>query len=455
MIFRKAFVYLCLVALDIISTNANFSKVTKVKTLGDIAEDSRSQNSLDSRCNLVSYSENAPHIEKKSQVEHQTNLNAKNAEITLFATNKKQNFREALENEEDKQTQPLDSVQANEISPHFSTDWGDDLMFFATEWDAFPTYSMESHPAEIQHYFATALNGLEHSYRDYYLNGNFFLEDNSWLMHQPESFGFQSSINVNGAVETQVPEHQNLEESSLVQNLPLSSLAETEPATVSAANSCNTLAGDVGSTQQQDARELNKEGQSSNEFPENPYTLHFNRDHNISKIIRPSKAKNDVIEEVDLPLVEKQQYKTLRPEEKCILLKQEKLSKNRRSSSKKLGAQNHMIKKSAENNEKSKEKKSKTVLWSEITVKEAIDEFQLKLEDLRKSSLSKGSLKLFMETLDNFADNKSSDEYLKSSKGIKQEDLNMYARNPFVKLFLADNAIPICQSLLYTGKNCC
>ncbi|CAH7675729.1 hypothetical protein PPACK8108_LOCUS10761 [Phakopsora pachyrhizi] len=267
-------------------------------------------------------------------------------------------------------------------------------------------------------------------------------------MHQPESFGFQSSINVNGAVETQVPEHQNLEESSLVQNHPLSSLAETEPAAVSAANSCNTLASEVGPTQQQDARELNKEGQSPNEFPENPHTLHVNRDHNISKKIRPPKAQNDVIEEVDLPLVEKQQYKTLRPEEKCILLKQEKLSKNRRSSSKKINEQNHMTKKSKETHEKSKEKKNKTVLRSEKTVKDAIDEFRLKLENLSKSSSSEGSLKLFLETLDKFADNKSSDEYLKASKGIKHEDLNMNAWNPYVELFLADNGIPICQSLL-------
>ncbi|KAI8444085.1 hypothetical protein BY996DRAFT_6426408 [Phakopsora pachyrhizi] len=448
MIFWKIFICLCLVEFNIILIVAALSEGSSVKTLEDIIEGSKSQNSLADQQNLVFRSNNADNIGNRLQGKHQISFTTKDVDITPFPTNKKRNFREAFENKEAEPIRLPDKFEENNILPQFSTDWGDDLLFFATEWDAFPNYLMGSHPAEIQHNFATALDGLEYSYHDYYLHGFFFLEDNPWLMHQPESFGFQSSINVNGAVETQVPEHQNLEESSLVQNHPLSSLAETEPAAVSAANSCNTLASEVGPTQQQDARELNKEGQSPNEFPENPHTLHVNRDHNISKKIRPPKAQNDVIEEVDLPLVEKQQYKTLRPEEKCILLKQEKLSKNRRSSSKKINEQNHMTKKSKETHEKSKEKKNKTVLRSEKTVKDAIDEFRLKLENLSKSSSSEGSLKLFLETLDKFADNKSSDEYLKASKGIKHEDLNMNAWNPYVELFLADNGIPICQSLL-------
>ncbi|KAI8448856.1 hypothetical protein BY996DRAFT_6469031 [Phakopsora pachyrhizi] len=263
MIFRGAFVYLCL--------------GWKVKTLGNVE-------SLGNQCNLISHTKNSSQVQKQSHVEHQINLNAKNVDITLLAVNKKRNFKEALENKEAKPAQLPDNVQANVISPHYSTDWREDLMLFATEWDAFPTYLMESHPAEIQHNFDTLLNGLEHSYHDYYLQGSSFWENEPWLIHQPESFGSQSGISVNDAAETQVPEHQNLGESSLADNQPLSSLVETLPTDVSARTSYSTLASNFGPTQQEKTRALNEKAQSSNEIFESPHMLNLSRNSNSNII---------------------------------------------------------------------------------------------------------------------------------------------------------------------------
>ncbi|KAI8459176.1 hypothetical protein BY996DRAFT_6593439 [Phakopsora pachyrhizi] len=285
MIFRGAFVYLCL--------------GWKVKTLGNVVQGSRSQESLGNQCNLISHTKNSSQVQKQSHVEHQINLNAKSVDITLLAVNMKRNFKEALENKEAKPAQLPDNVQANVISPHYSTDWGEDLMLFATEWDAFPTYLMESHPAEIQHNFDTSLNGLEHSYHDYYLQGSSFWENEPWLIHQPESFGSQSGISVNDAAETQVPEHQNLGESSLADNQPLSSLVETVPTDVSARTCYSILASNFGPTQQEKTRALNEKAQSSNEIFESPHMLNLSRDSNSNIIFILIQLVQHQLESID------------------------------------------------------------------------------------------------------------------------------------------------------------
>ncbi|KAI8447118.1 hypothetical protein BY996DRAFT_7741916, partial [Phakopsora pachyrhizi] len=306
---------------------------------------------------------------------------------------------------------------------------------------------MESHPAEIQHNFDTALNGLEHSYHDYYLQGSSFWENDPWLIHQPESFGPQSGISVNDAAETQVPEHQNLGESSLADNQPLSSLVETVPTDVSAGTSYSTLASNFGPNQQEKTRALNEKGQSSNEIFESPHMLNLSRDPNIFKKNRPSKAQKDIVEIEDLPFKGKQRPRTLSADEKYAAEK-EALLKSRPSSSKAPGGKSHRIAKNIKDHGKKKKKYREKVPPSEKALIDAIDEFKLNLVELRGSSSSKSSLNLFLETMDKIADNKSIEDFPKSRKVINQQYLKLYTQKPYFKSFLANSGIPICQSLL-------
>ncbi|CAH7675790.1 expressed protein [Phakopsora pachyrhizi] len=226
----------------------------------------------------------------------------------------------------------------------------------------------------------------------------------------------------------------------------MKNLVETEPTDVSEGTSFNTLASNFGITPQEEARELYKEGQRSNEIVEGSSSLHFNHDPNISQKIRPLKAQDDVIKVLELPLIQKQKNQKLSPEDKFIIEK-ETLLKKKQSSSKAVLMPIHMIKNSIEKHAKFKKNKRKTSTVSENKLKDAIDEFRLKLEYLGKSSSSEGSLNLFLETMDKFADNISTDNYQKSRKGINTEDSKMYSQKHIIKSFLAHNAIPISQSL--------
>ncbi|CAH7676404.1 expressed protein [Phakopsora pachyrhizi] len=445
MVFRKAVIYLCLGALKILSTNAAFSKSNDIKTLDDIAEGSMPENPFFSQDNFISCTKNTSQIEKQSQAEGYINFPDKNAVITQFVANNKRDFKETLENREAKPVHSPVNLEEHKLTPSIVTDQVDDLMFFATELDDFPTYLMEFHPAEIQPNSATASDGLELSYHDYHLQDNDFGENNSWLINQSEPLGFQSSTVLNGAAEIPVPEHQNLGAPSLDNNQLFCSLFEAEPTAVSEENTYNAWASNFGPTLHEEARESYKEGQISNESIENLHSLNFNYDSNILKI-GLSKAQNDVFELEDLPVLEKQLSQTLSPGEKYII-ENESLLKSRRSHSKAPGRQSRKITKNTKDKEE-EEKNIKTASRSENSLKNVMDEFKLKLGDLSESSSSKGSLNLFLKTIDNFADNMSTEDCRKSRKRIKLQHLEIYSQKSLVASFLADSGIPICQSLL-------
>ncbi|KAI8444924.1 hypothetical protein BY996DRAFT_8036923 [Phakopsora pachyrhizi] len=454
MIFRKALMFLCLVALKSLSTSATFSKGSKIKSLEDIAEGSRSKNPFCSQDNLISRTKSTSHIEEQSQAKH-CSFPDKNVDITPIGANNKRSFKEAFESRDAKSNNLPDCLEENRFTPNFLTGQGD-VMFSATELDDFTTYLTDTHPAEMQHNFATALDGLEHSYHDYYLQGNYMWENNPWLIVQPESLGSQSSICLNGAAETQVPEHRNFGEPSLVNNQPLSSLIETEPKAVPEESTYDAAASNFRPTHEGEVRESDKEGRSLNEFFETPHLLDFNHDPIISKKFSPSKAKKDVFEKEDLQVLEKQLSWKLGPGEKFIIENKE-LLQSRPSSSKSPGRQIHKITKNTKENAKEK-KKINTVSRSRSSLKNAMNEFKLKLRELSGSSLFKGSLNLFLETMDNFADNNPTKNYTNSRKRIKPQDLKIYSQNSHAVSFLADSVNPICQSLLYelqkSIKNC-
>ncbi|CAH7676340.1 expressed protein [Phakopsora pachyrhizi] len=433
MVFRKAVIYLCLGALKILSTNAAFSKSNDIKTLDDIAEGSMPENPFFSQDNFISCTKNTSQIEKQSQAEGYINFPDKNAVITQFVANNKRDFKETLENREAKPVHSPVNLEEHKLTPSIVTDQVDDLMFFATELDDFPTYLMEFHPAEIQPNSATASDGLELSYHDYHLQDNDFGENNSWLINQSEPLGFQSSTVLNGAAEIPVPEHQNLGAPSLDNNQLFCSLFEAEPTAVSEENTYNAWASNFGPTLHEEARESYKEGQISNESIENLHSLNFNYDSNILKI-GLSKAQNDVFELEDLPVLEKQLSQTLSPGEKYII-ENESLLKSRRSHSKAPGRQSRKITKNTKDKEE-EEKNIKTASRSENSLKNVMDEFKLKLGDLSESSSSKGSLNLFLKTIDNFADNMSTEDCRKSRKRIKLQHLEIYSQKSLVSLFL-------------------
>ncbi|KAI8454494.1 hypothetical protein BY996DRAFT_7092293 [Phakopsora pachyrhizi] len=385
------------------------------------------ENPFFSQDNFISCTKNTSQIEKQSQAEGYINFPDKNAVITQFVANNKRDFKETLENREAKPVHSPVNLEEHKLTPSIVTDQVDDLMFFATELDDFPTYLMEFHPAEIQPNSATASDGLELSYHDYHLQDNDFGENNSWLINQSEPLGFQSSTVLNGAAEIPVPEHQNLGAPSLDNNQLFCSLFEAEPTAVSEENTYNAWASNFGPTLHEEARESYKEGQISNESIENLHSLNFNYDSNILKI-GLSKAQNDVFELEDLP-------------------KNESLLKSRRSHSKAPGRQSRKITKNTKDKEE-EEKNIKTASRSENSLKNVMDEFKLKLGDLSESSSSKGSLNLFLKTIDNFADNMSTEDCRKSRKRIKLQHLEIYSQKSLVASFLADSGIPICQSLL-------
>ncbi|CAH7686280.1 hypothetical protein PPACK8108_LOCUS20906 [Phakopsora pachyrhizi] len=383
--YWKAIIQLWFLASKIIPTNSALSKGSPVKTLEDIAKGSRSQNSLHSQCEIISRKNNIPPlIDKESTVDHHIELLAKDQDITTVDINNKRKFKEAFENGESRPVKLPDNVKETNFLPQFSSDWGDDLMFFAAEWDDFPTYTMDSRSAEIQYDFANALEGSEYSYYDYYLQNNFLWSNDDVLMPQDESVGAITEGPTEGsskeAAETQVPEHENLGKPSMPPvNLPLNSLTGTETKAGSSGISHSALLDNFGLNQLVESNEFDREVQSSNTIFENPQLFHLEED---------SDNKKDL-------------FKT---------------------------------------------KKMKMMGVKKKSFEDAIYEYELKLKDLSKSEDKKTPLSLFLEIIDKFADDESPNYDLEKKLGFKQDDLNRYNQNPFIRTFFGNFEIPIFKS---------
>ncbi|CAH7670844.1 expressed protein, partial [Phakopsora pachyrhizi] len=449
--YWKAIIQLWFLASKIIPTNSALSKGSPVKTLEDIAKGSRSQNSLHSQCEIISRKNNIPPlIDKESTVDHHIELLAKDQDITTVDINNKRKFKEAFENGESRPVKLPDNVKETNFLPQFSSDWGDDLMFFAAEWDDFPTYTMDSRSAEIQYDFANALEGSEYSYYDYYLQNNFLWSNDDVLMPQDESVGAITEGPTEGsskeAAETQVPEHENLGKPSMPPvNLPLNSLTGTETKAGSSGISHSALLDNFGLNQLVESNEFDREVQSSNTIFENPQLFHLEEDSDSSQKIRTEKKRKKKKEKIDLSILEKQKsHETLHSGEKDRSLKK-KIKKFRKISSTIFVKKDNTVSE-IDKKDLFKTKKMKMMGVKKKSFEDAIYEYELKLKDLSKSEDKKTPLSLFLEIIDKFADDESPNYDLEKKLGFKQDDLNRYNQNPFIRTFFGNFEIPIFKS---------
>ncbi|CAH7688705.1 hypothetical protein PPACK8108_LOCUS23704 [Phakopsora pachyrhizi] len=433
--FPKSITHLCLAASKTILTIVAFSKGSPVKSLEDIFEVPRSPNPFSDHYNLPSHANNIPNIEKQPHTESHTILLSENTELTPPSMGKKKNFQEAFETGESTPTKLTDSEKELDLWPHFSCDWGSDLMFSNAEWDEVLNYSKEPQFAEIQYDFATTLKGSEYNYHDYNHDNIFFWENNDGLLQLPESSGTLSGTSLNGAAETQVPVEKNTGESSISVNLPLRSLNEIGRTFGLAENSYNALANDFTLAQQGEARNVHLEGHNSNDIFEIPSSLHFNQDSNISLKTITDKKQKRTSETVDLPILENQKSNALYLGKKNIA-KGKILTQSSLNSPKNF-VQPMLSMKDANNQLKVRKKYIKKISQSNKSLKDIIEEFKLKLEYRRKSSSTKSTIGLFLEALDNYADNME----------IKKKDLNINIEKPFIRSFLGHSEFPLYQSL--------
>ncbi|KAI8458658.1 hypothetical protein BY996DRAFT_6410753 [Phakopsora pachyrhizi] len=266
--FCKIVTYLLVAAYGVISVNAMFTKGSLIGTLEYTAEDarrSRPESPLSSQYNLVSHTNDIPHVEKQSEVEHHNEFLAKNSDITSLYRSNKRNFNIAFQNGEAEIKKLSDCVKQKQssFSPPLLSDWGDDLLFSATEWDVYPTYPMESHSAGTQYNFAGAPVGLHHDHHNYYPQNFFYWENNFELMHQPAQSGALERIGLDGVAESQIEENGDFRESSITANMPLNSFFEKDLTAGLAGNSFSALSDEIRLAQQGEAKEEEKQGKTA------------------------------------------------------------------------------------------------------------------------------------------------------------------------------------------------
>ncbi|KAI8453183.1 hypothetical protein BY996DRAFT_8687408 [Phakopsora pachyrhizi] len=447
MIFRKSITYLCLVAMKLLSISAAFSKGSPFKTCMDTAEGARTENPYSSQNNLVSLVNSTPLMEKQSQAEHRINLLSTNEDITPHSLNNKRNYKEAFEMRDARTEQPSDIVKDPSFSSPLLSDWGDDLMFSATEWDVYPTYSIDSHSAGTQHNLASALVGLEHDYHDFYSQKLFLLENDLEWVHQPEYLGTINRMGSNGAVESAVPESHYIRQSSINANLPLNSITMGEPTAGLVGNRQSALIKNIILAQQGEAREL-QEKQSLDEVFENPHSFHFDHNPDVLQSGRAQKPQNNIVEEPDMQVSEEQLPQILYSQKTNRLDKKDVPQMSRSSSSSDTVGRPNMISDIAKNQSVVTENKTERFYGSEKLFKDVIDVFKLQLQDLSNLRSTKSSLSLFLETLDSYTDNISTHNSSQTKKMKTLKDSKIYSQNTFIRRFLGHNEISISRSLI-------
>ncbi|KAI8445435.1 hypothetical protein BY996DRAFT_7962303 [Phakopsora pachyrhizi] len=256
-------------------------------------KDSSSENPFSIKNNLISLTNNIMHMDKQSLVEHHINFPSEKADNAQLAKNCKRNFKEAFKNGEAGIKKLFDRIEKPSFpAPFLLCNWGDDLMFSATEWDVSPIYSVESHSAETQYNFADELEGLKHYYQDYNPQNDFFFENNNLelMHHQTAYFDAPSRIGFSGAGDFQVPDSQYFGESSITANLPFNSLIDREPTVRLEEESYGALASNIRPTQPVELRELQEVKQSSNKVFQISHSLHINSN---LEILHETKRKNN------------------------------------------------------------------------------------------------------------------------------------------------------------------
>ncbi|KAI8453180.1 hypothetical protein BY996DRAFT_6596829 [Phakopsora pachyrhizi] len=334
----------------------------------ETAEGARTENLFSSQNNLATLANFTPHMEKQSQAEHRINLLSTNEDVTPHSLNNKRNYKEAFEMRDARTGQPYDIVKEPSFSPPSLSDWGDDLMFSATEWDVYPTYSIDSHSAGTHNNLASALVGLEHDYHDYYPQKVFSWENNLEWMPQP------------GAVESLVLEKHYFGES--LNNIRL--LKQEEP------------------------RELQEKRNSDDVFG-NSHSFHFKQNFDVFQNSRTAVPQNNIIEEPDLQILEKELPQILYLGKKNHLEKKDVLQRSQ-SSSNVAVRRPHTIRNNANYQSVDNENKIENFSGAKKILRDVINNFKQQLKGLGISSL-------FLETSDKYADNLP-DEIFGSTKKL-------------------------------------
>ncbi|KAI8454915.1 hypothetical protein BY996DRAFT_6413536 [Phakopsora pachyrhizi] len=489
MFFWKAIIYLYLLACKYLSTNAAFSKISPIKDFVDVVEGSRSRNPFSSQCKLV------PHTSYTTTIEY--------PDINPTASNNERNFKDEIQNGEGRSMQLHDRLNEPNLSIPFLSDWGDDLMFFATEWDVYPAYSMESYLAGIQYDLAAALESTVHNYHDHYIQNNVLWENNHSLLQQDETLGARSRIgstssgvaesqpsehqsfglsslptqleatsglngevkssneihaavslydlvrtDSSGAAESLVSEHKNFEQTSLSGIQPLKNFIKAGSTAGFVDSSYNTFENDFILTQQRETSELDGEGRSSNEIYENLYSLNFNRDPNSSHKNSTRKKNKNQIEEKDQLIIEKKKTQMLYSGSKDKLEEMDSTESSQSSNLKVSANKTSMARKKIKKGQlKVEGKKIMKTTGKRKSLKDTIGEYKLKVDVLSNSSPYKTPFSLFLEIMDNHADNESSRHDPEKDFLLNPENLERSSRNSFIKSFLGDSEFPICQPL--------
>ncbi|CAH7666921.1 hypothetical protein PPACK8108_LOCUS1285 [Phakopsora pachyrhizi] len=443
MIFLEAIIYCCLLALEISSTNTAFSGGSPVKTLEDIFERSISQKPS---CNKYPYllhtNDTPPPLEKKPQVEFHFSLLPKNQDLNQTPQDNKRNFQEAFENAESRPRKLSNIDREHYFSPQISSDHGD----FASERDSFSTYTMKSHSSYVENDYASALKDSEHSYYNRFLRDKYISEYNHGLIHQSEPSSASNRIISNGARENQLREHQSLGESRLPLNIDPNISFTPETKADLAGDSFNALANNFRLTQQEEARELNGEVQSSKKKIESTHLIQFKHSHKISQRTRTRETNKNLIDKEELPLSVKPKSQTFYSE-KSDKFDEIVLAPGSQSSLKVPERQNNTPRKNRKKGLlKDKGKSIKEVFGKKKSLKDVVKEYKFKLQDLSMQSSKKSPLSFFLETIDYYADNESS-EYVPKKKKVSNPDYwKLCYQNPLIESFLGQINFPISQS---------
>ncbi|CAH7686741.1 expressed protein [Phakopsora pachyrhizi] len=425
--------YLCLAAFKIISASASFSKGSPFKTCMETAEGARTENLFSSQNNLAPLANFTPHMEKQSQAEHRINLLSTNEDVTPHSLNNKRNYKEAFEMRDARTGQPYDIVKEPSFSPPSLSDWGDDLMFSATEWDVYPTYSIDSHSAGTHNNLASALVGLEHDYHDYYPQKVFSWENNLEWMPQP------------GAVESLVLEKHYFGESCITTIPTVSSLIEREPTAGIGGNIESDLVNNIRLLKQEEPRELQEKRNSDDVFG-NSHSFHFKQNFDVFQNSRTAVPQNNIIEEPDLQILEKELPQILYLGKKNHLEKKDVLQRSQ-SSSNVAVRRPHTIRNNANYQSVDNENKIENFSGAKKILRDVINNFKQQLKGLGISRSTESTLSLFLETSDKYADNLP-DEIFGSSRKKTKENLENNSQNTFINLFLAHSEFSISLSLL-------
>ncbi|CAH7682794.1 hypothetical protein BY996DRAFT_1295839 [Phakopsora pachyrhizi] len=470
---KRFFLYLA--AFGSQAADAGFPRHNKFTAMRDVAEDGMNLNPFFNQDNAFSEANTLQHVADPSKVE---NPIACLSTVSAANLNDKRNFREAFENGETEQNREKKPKRLpdNLKMPHFSlplpSSWGDDLPALATEWDNVSNNLAVSPPTEIDYNYSPTDENL--GYPNFYLSGGFW-EAYDELMQQPSIY---DSTQLKKAAEAQASDDKNLGESSHTKNpeiinpthlleasvqgnilfkelsqkdgLIFCSTTKSEPPKIIAEKRLmnlenNLKQANINSDENRDVRSAIK---IKNTPLRNTGTFHQTSDLDNYQKFTDSRAEKSTIEMEDkLLLNSKRQGHVSRGRRKTKLSMKNDASQNIKKTLKHLNRQPYESFKGSRTQFNVEINRTKKTIVTKKDLKEALKEFKLELEGLKKNGSTENSLALFLKAMDYFADNKPDDSN-PDAKGMKKQNyLNPNSKFIlFVKSFFDHNNIPVNRS---------